>query len=135
MPQGPISAVVAKGPTNVLGPLKTDANGNLLVATDNTGIDSSSKLNMTAANVIKAAKGVLKKIIIITPGTTSGALTFNDCATVGAANAANTVFSLPFGASNNVAGAVFILDMPCALGIVLSAVPGAGAPVVAVVYE
>lgn len=135
MPQSPLAAAVAKSPTNVLVSLKVDADGNLLVAADKTGVDSSVKLNMVAANVIKATKGVLKRVIVIAPGTTSGAWTLNDCATTGAATAANTILNLPFNASNNVAGAVINLDIPCAVGIVLSAVPGAGSPILAAVYE
>jgi len=94
----------------------------------------SSALNLTAAAVIKATPGRLVRIVIAAPGSTSGAFTFNDCATTGAAAAANQIFTLAYNATANVAGAVFTLEWPCSTGIVLSAVPGGGSPVVAVSY-
>jgi hypothetical protein len=108
-----------------------DAQGNLAV--QNGG--RSSALNLTAAAAIKASAGRLRKIVIIAPGSTSGAFTFNDCATTGAAAAGNTIFTMAYDATANVAGAVIELDWPCATGIVLSAVPGGGSPIVAVSYD
>lgn len=96
---------------------------------------SKTALNQTVAAVIKAAPGRLRKLIIIAPGTTSGAFTLNDCTTTGAAAAGNELFTLLYNATANVAGAIFPLDMPCANGLVLSAVPGSGSPVCAVVYD
>jgi hypothetical protein len=94
----------------------------------------SSALNVTAATVIKASPGRLIRLVILTPGTTSGAWTFNDTTTVGGAAAANAIFSMAFGSTANVAGAVIYLDFPCQNGIVLSAVPGGGSPVAAISY-
>lgn len=130
MPQGPLAADVAKY-NGALKSLNLDALGNLVVVDGG----SSSSLNLTGAAAIKASAGRLKKIVIIAPGTTSGSFTFNDCATTGAATAANEIFTLPYNATNNVAGTVIDLDWPCATGIVLSAVPGAGSPIIAVSYE
>lgn len=94
-----------------------------------------SSLNLTTAGVIKASPGRLRRIIIVAPGTTSGAFTFNDCTTTGAAVAANEIFNLPYNGTANVAGYVITLDWPCLAGIVLSAVPGAGSPICAVAYD
>lgn len=117
----------------------TDANGlrALIDATSNLSIQGggrSSLLNLTAAGVVKAAPGRLRRIIIA-PGSTSGAFTFNDCLTTGAAAPANEIFTLPYNAPANVIGYVINLDWPCATGIVLSAVPGAGSPICAVSFD
>jgi hypothetical protein len=95
------------------------------LASDN---GSSLTTNITAAAAVKATPGRLVKVIILAPGTTSGALTINNCAATGAATTANQVFTLPFGAAENVAGNIFALDIPCNVGITVSAVPGAGSP-------
>lgn len=131
MPQNPLAATVALKGT-VQASLKVDNDGNLLVASQGA-VDASTALNITAAAVVKATKGTLRKVIVIAPGTTSGDFTLNDSATVGGASAANTVWTRAFGDVK--AGDIFDLDVPCANGIVVSAVPGAGAPVLAVVYE
>jgi hypothetical protein len=104
------------------GLLKTTAGG------------SSSALNVTAATVVKATPGRLAKIIIIAPGSTSGAFTINDSATTAGASAANEIFTLAYNATANVAGAIFNLDWPCANGITVSAVPGGGSPVLALSF-
>lgn len=96
---------------------------------------SKSSLNLTAAGVIKATPGRLRRIVIQAPGSTSGAFTFNDVTTVGGAAAGNQIFTLPYNGTNNIAGAIFDVDWPCANGIVLSAVPGGGSPIVAVSYD
>ena len=129
MPQNALAATVAVQ-NGVQKPLSLDAQGQANVNVGGT----ASALNLTAAAVIKAAPGRLVRIVIVAPGSTSGAFTFNDCATVGAAAAANEIFTLPYNGANNLAGATFVLEWPCATGIVLSAVPGGGSPVVAVSY-
>ena len=129
MPQNALAATVAVQ-NGVQKPLSLDAQGQANVNVGGT----ASALNLTAAAVIKAAPGRLVRIVIVAPGSTSGAFTFNDCATVGAAAAANESFTLPYNGANNIAGATFVLEWPCATGIVLSAVPGGGSPVVAVSY-
>lgn len=128
MPQDALGATVAVSSAGAQAALRLAASGSLRTAKGTT-----TKLNMTAANVIKATPGRLTQIIILAPGTTSGGFTFNDCATTGAAAAANAIYTLPFG--NATAGQVLNVDIPCATGIVLSAVPGGGSPIVACVYE
>src|SRR6185437_5142804 len=110
MSQGPLQANVAlKGATRAALVVGNDGN----LATQDGG--SSSSLNVTAAKVIKATAGRLRRITVSDPGTTSGALTVNDCATTGAAAAANQIVSIPFGSLT--AGQVINLDWPCAVGI------------------
>ena len=92
--------------------VKSDAQSNLAIQSGGV----SRALNQTAAAVIKAGPGRLRKIVIIAPGTTSGTFTFNDCLTVGAAAAANAIFVLAYNGTNNIAGAVFNLDWPCTTG-------------------
>ena len=91
-----------------------------------------SALNLTAAALIKAGKGRASRVIVLAGGTTSGAFTLNDSATVAGASAANALWSLPFGAA---AGSIFDIDEPFTNGLVLSSVPGAGAPILAVSYR
>lgn len=91
-----------------------------------------SALNVTAAGVIKATAGRIGRIVVTAPGTTSGALTLNDCATTAAASAANTIISIPFGSLT--AGQTIALDWPCINGITVSAVPGAGSPIFSISY-
>jgi hypothetical protein len=108
-----------------------DANGKSLVTTNGGTLSS---LNNTAAALIQAGALRLCRIIIVAPGSGSGAFTINDSATLAGAAAANEVWSLPYNATSNVAGASFSLDWPMANGLVLSAVPGAGSPVIALSY-
>lgn len=99
----------------------------------NTG-GTKSALNVTTASVIKATPGHLARITIVNAGTTGGTFTFNDCATTGAATSANTIWAVAFNGSGVVAGASFNIDWPCLTGIVLSAVPTGGTPIVAISY-
>jgi hypothetical protein len=128
MPQSPnqVFPGVASG---VAKPQYMDAQGVQVVANA-----ASAALNITAAAVIKASAGRIARIVILAPGSTSGAFTFNNCATTGAATTANQVFTLPYNGTNNIAGAVFNIDVPCSAGIVCSAVPGGGSPQVIVTY-
>lgn len=132
MPQGPLAATIASNyATGQQAPGKVGPDGTLMTSQGG----QKSLLNQSAAVVVKATPGRLAKVVIIAPGTTSGAWTFNDCATTGAAAASNEIWNLPYNATNNVAGAVIDLNLPCATGIVLSAVPGAGSPVIAIFYS
>ena len=92
------------------------------VAMHETRGGSQTKLNNTAANVVKASKGRVARVTIVAPGATSGAFTLNDTTTTGGAGAGNLIWTLPVASTLNVAGAVFDLDWPCTNGIVLSAV-------------
>ena len=97
-----------------------------LVPTINTQPGGTkAALNVTAAGVIKAAPGTIMRIHTTTVGT-GGALTINDTTTVGGAAAGNQVASFAFGNANVAAGAVVTLEVPCANGIVISAVPTGG---------
>lgn len=87
------------------------------------GGGNSSALNISAAQVIKATPGRLCKITVLGVVGTGGNLTFNDCATTGAATTANQIY---FGAGTLAVGSVVILDWPCLNGIVCSAVPTGG---------
>ena len=84
---------------------------------------ASAWLNVTAAQVVKAAPGVLVLIIPVVAGTTEP-LTLNDCATTGAADAANQIYSIP--AADVTAGVPIKLNWPCGTGIVVSSVPSGG---------
>jgi hypothetical protein len=75
----------------------------------------SAANNLTGPQVIKAAPGVCVTITSIS-GT---ALTLNDCATTGAVAATNEFYSATL-----TAGQVVVLNWPCAVGIVASAVTG-----------
>ncbi|KWN80868.1 hypothetical protein WM24_23835 [Burkholderia ubonensis] len=88
-----------------------DATGNEYVASGKTPI-----YNITAAAVVKATPGRLVRINVVVAGSAAG--TANDCATTGAAAAANEIAVIP-----NTVG-TYYLDWPCATGIVV--VPGTG---------
>lgn len=85
---------------------------------------------VTQAAVIKAIPGRLCKITVIAPGSTGGTFTFNDCKTTGAAASGNQVFNIAYNAATNVAGNIWALDWPCLNGIVCSAVPTGGSPII-----
>lgn len=95
----------------------------------------NTALNLTAAQNIKVGTGRTISLFIIAPGTTSGAWTFNDCATTGAAAASNQVFSIPYNHAANLAGNTFSVNFPFKVGITLSAVPGSGSPIATLVYD
>lgn len=123
MAQNPLAATIAKNPLNAQTTLQASAGGELNVQPGG----KSSALNVTAAAVIKATAGTLHKIIVVAPGTTSGALTINDTTTTGGGTAANTILSIAY--TGLTAGQVISVDWPCANGIVVTAVPGAGSPI------
>lgn len=130
MPQYPFAVTTSKNPSGKQVQASSDAQGAQLVSSS-----LSTKLNVTAAAVVKATPGRLKKIIVINPGTTSGGLVVNDAATVGGATTANQLFNIAYNASTMFAGAVFDLDIECAAGIVVSAVAGGGTPQYAFTYS
>jgi hypothetical protein len=84
---------------------------------------TSAAINVTAAQVLKAAPGICATLICIAPGSASS-LVLNDCTTTGAAAATNEFFSKLFSAL--AAGQVIPLKWPCGAGIVVSSVPTAG---------
>jgi len=129
MAQTPLNIPYYRNPTGGVTPANVDQDGNLITSSGG----ALTKLNITAAVVVKGTPGRVAKITVSAPGTTSGALTVNDCATTGAAAASNQVISIPYGSLT--AGQVIALDFPCLVGIVVSAVPGAGSPVFAMSYD
>lgn len=129
MPQYPQS-YNSVNPTGSLEANKVDSAGILMSSAGGL----KSVLNVTAATVIKASPGRVAKIIINAPGATSGGFALNDCLTTGAAAASNLVWEIAYNATTNVEGAVFVIDFPFLVGIVLSAVPG-GSPIVSISYS
>jgi hypothetical protein len=93
---------------------------------------ASAWLNITAAQVIKAAPGRLCKIVILGVVGTGGALTFNDATTVAGATTANQILNL---AGTTAVGNVTTIDWPCVNGIVVSAVPTGGTVQINVSYN
>lgn len=77
---------------------------------------NSSSLNITAAKAVKATPGTLVRISVVVAGSAAGSA--NDCATTGAAAAANEICSIPTTVG------VIELQWPCAVGIVIA--PGTG---------
>lgn len=86
-------------------------------------VNQKNALNITAAKVVKASKGYVKQVIVLTAGSTGG--TVSDVATTGGVAAANLIFNVP-----DTVG-VYTLDMPFQTGLVV--VPGTG-QVLAVSY-
>jgi len=111
MPQNPLAATVAVNASGVQKPFLVDA-GNRQVTVPST----SSRLNVTAATVVKASAGFVSSVNVIVAGSAPG--TLNDCLTTGAAAAANQIAVLP-----NTVGS-YELAFPAATGIVV--VPGTG---------
>jgi hypothetical protein len=128
MPQSNLFLPAISGGKNA--PLVLDAQTGQLLLISSGGI--STKLNVTTQTVLKATPGRFTKIVINAPGATSGGWALNDCSTTAAIAASNLVWQLAFGATTNVAGAIFVLDFPFQNGIVLS-VPG-GSPIASVSF-
>jgi len=82
---------------------------------------SGRRLNITAATVLKVGAGRVLKIQVLVAGSAAG--TVNDCATTGAAAAANELAAIP-----NEVGAV---DLNVAFQTGLVVVPGTGQTLVA----
>jgi len=128
MPQSPLNNN-SVNPAGASVPNKQVAGGDLVV----TSGGQKSTLNVTAAAVIKATPGVLHKIIVIAPGTTSGSLVINDLAATSGSAAGNTILSVAFGSLT--AGQVITLDWPCATGIAVTGVPGGGSPIYSISFS
>ena len=77
MPQNALQVTGAKNSSNVQKQELVDASGVLVGSRG--GLNST--LNVGAAAVIKATPGRVARLIVIAPGTTSGALTLNDAPT------------------------------------------------------
>ena len=89
-----------------------------------TGRGIGSFLNVTAATLVKASRGRIANISVITAGSTVGSA--NDVASIAGALAANEVFAIP-----NIVG-MYNVDFPCQNGIVVT--PGTG-QVIAISYN
>jgi hypothetical protein len=79
----------------------------------------NTALNVTSARVVKTGAGRAVRVILTVAGS-AGTLVLNDCATTGAASAANQIYN-----STGVlaAGTIVTLDFPVSVGLVVSAVP------------
>lgn len=82
----------------------------------NVGSGMDTRLNITAATVVKAAPGRVARVSVIVAGSAAGSV--NNALTTGAAAASNQLFVVP-----NTAGS-YVIDMYCSTGIVV--VPGTG---------
>ena len=82
---------------------------------------SGRRLNITAATVLKVGAGRVLKIQVLVAGSAAG--TVNDCATTGAAAAANELAAIP--------NAVGPVDLNVAFQTGLVVVPGTGQTLVA----
>lgn len=104
----------SKTQAGVYSPMLVDAAGDLAV-----GVGVSSKLNITAAAVVKVGPGRVGTII-----NSAGVAGFqiNDCATTGAAAAANVIMII----STTTVGQVIKVDFPFTVGLVVSAVGASG---------
>jgi hypothetical protein len=80
-------------------------------------------LNVTTAQALSTSQSILCAILIVAPGS-AGSLTINDCATTGAASAANTIFTALY--TSLTVGQVIVLNWPCGTGLTVSAIPTAG---------
>lgn len=76
---------------------------------------NASALNLTAATVVKSTPGTVWRVIVNTAGTTAGGI--YDAASTAGNTAANLIASIE-------AAGVYILEFPCANGILFE--PGTG---------
>lgn len=85
---------------------------------------SDAAYNLSASTVVKATGGRLVRVCVVTAGSAAGAV--HDCATTGAAAAANKIATIP-----NTVG-VYEFNWPCDTGITY--IVGTG-QVVAISYQ
>lgn len=97
-----------------------DAQGNLPVQ----GGGVSSALGVTSATVVKGSAGRLRRISVLSAGT-SGSFSINDLATTSNGSAGNQIW----GAANSgvTGGQVIALDAPVSAGISVTSVTSGGA--------
>jgi hypothetical protein len=96
-----------------------DSTGNMLI-----GRGSATKLNITAATVVKVGPG---RITGILNNVGTGAITINDCATIGTVAAGNVIFSITV----TTVGQYIPIDFPFLIGLVVSVVGGT----IAIAYD
>lgn len=114
MPQSALNLNV-KNPSGAYVATNADATGNLL-----TAVGKTTSLNVTAAAVIKTGPG---RVVRVINNAGVAGFTLNDCATTGAAAAANQIMVI----STTTVGQVITLDFPFTVGLVVSAVGSSGA--------
>lgn len=114
MPQNTNPPLTGKGPSAPV-PVAVDSLGRIRVISEPNGA-LATRLNLTAATLVKATPGTIVSVSVIVAGTAPGSV--NDATTVGAAATANEVAVIP-----NTVGAMRV-DFPCLAGIVVT--PGAG---------
>jgi hypothetical protein len=113
------SYVAQQEGTTVFSALKTNGNGELLVA-DTQGADTTT-LNVSVATALATVPGVVGKVVVNAPGTGAAGGVYDTTAT-SLAGAANLIASLP---TTNGAGSVLSLDFPFLTGLVLETATGA----------
>jgi hypothetical protein len=84
------------------------------------GLAVSAMLNVLNAQVVKAAPGILVRVVVVAAGS-GGSLTLNDSATLAGAATGNEILTIAYGSLS--AGQMLQFDWPCAAGICISAVP------------
>lgn len=118
MPQNPNQVYSSLNPSNVPAASKVDAVGSLRTVSS----PGLSTLNMTAATLVKSGAGRVGTINVVVGGSAAGAV--HDCATTGAASAANKIAVLPQTNPSTIP-----LNFPVTLGLVV--VPGTGQTITA----
>lgn len=93
---------------------------------------NSTMLNITTTQVVKATPGRITRFVVLGVVGTGGSITINDCASVAAATTANQIYT---NVGTLAVGSVITLEMPCLVGIVISAVPTGGTVQLAVAFN
>ena len=117
--QNPIGLGAQAAGSTALSPVPMDSGNAISSLPGQTvaGISgTASKLDITAATVVKAGPGRLIRVSVLVAGSATG--TANDCLTTGAAATANEIFVIPETVG------IYTLEWPCLVGIVI--VPGTG---------
>lgn len=89
-----------------------------------------SKLNISAATVVKAGPGRIATVLTNANSTTATTFSIYDAATTASTASSNLLFTSP---STTAVGVVTNLDLPCMVGIVV--VPSTTSLVVAAAYS
>ena len=139
MPQTSTPVLINGLKGGVSTPGKLDATGSNNLNMQGGGVNSV--LNVTQATAVATGARRLRKISIVSGGSTSG-FTVNDAATTTAATTSGSTQSNVIWFANTTAvtaivnaGGVINFDWPCTNGITVSAVPSAGSPQIAVSYD
>jgi hypothetical protein len=98
-----------------------------------TGVGGMTQL-LPLVGTVTAIGGVTTAWTITTNINSTNFTAYTSGGTCASFSAANQLWSLAYNATANVGGGVFVLDWPCQSGITVSAVPGAGSPILALSY-